>query len=137
MAVALNHTIVPAHDKVASAAFLAGILGLSVTPSTSHFEPVQVGDVTLDFDNRDRFDSHHYAFLVDEVEFDEMFGRIQAAGTVYGSLPGSQDDMQINHRRGGRGVYFKDANGHSWELMTRAATQSQPGQVAPAGAATR
>ena len=27
-------------------------------------------------------------------------------------------DMQINHNRGGRGVYFDELNGHSIELLT-------------------
>jgi catechol 2,3-dioxygenase-like lactoylglutathione lyase family enzyme len=120
MAVTLNHTIVPAHDKVSSAQFLAEILGVPFEGLHGHFAPVRVGGVALDFDDRDHFESHHYAFLVSEAEFDQMFGRIQAKGLTYGSLPGSQDDMQINHRRGGRGVYFKDANGHSWELLTQA-----------------
>ena len=84
-----------------------------------HFAPVRVDEkFVLDFDNRERFESHHYAFHVSEDEFDAIYGRIRDEGIVYGSLPGSQDDMQINHRRGGRGLYWKDANGHSWEILT-------------------
>jgi len=26
--------------------------------------------------------------------------------------------MMINHHNGGRGVYFRDANGHSLEMLT-------------------
>jgi hypothetical protein len=40
-------------------------------------------------------------------------------GIPYGSGPFSQEDMQTNTRRGGRGVYFKDPNGHLLEIMTR------------------
>jgi len=37
----------------------------------------------------------------------------------YGSAPGPKlYDMQINHNRGGRGVYFDELNGHSIELLT-------------------
>ena len=36
----------------------------------------------------------------------------------YGSSPFAQDDMQINHRHTGRGFYFRDENGHSWEFIT-------------------
>jgi hypothetical protein len=32
----------------------------------------------------------------------------------------SQDDMKTNSWNGGRGVYFKDPNGHVLELLTRA-----------------
>jgi hypothetical protein len=37
----------------------------------SHFAPPRVNDtLTLDFDNDTKFESHHYAFKVDEAEFD-------------------------------------------------------------------
>lgn len=120
MAITLDHTIVPAHDKEASARFFARIFGLSYEGSMSHFAPVRVNDsLTMDFDHADEFECHHYAFKVSDAEFDEIFGRIQEEGVVYGSGPRSQDDMEINHRRGGRGLYFRDPNGHSLEIMTR------------------
>ena len=119
MAIVLDHTIVPAHDKVASAEFFARIFGLTYDGPMSHFAPVKVNDsLTLDFDNRTEFESHHYAFKVSEEEFDEIFGRIRAEGILYGSGPRSLDDMDINHRGGGRGVYFLDPNGHVLELLT-------------------
>ena len=62
---------------------------------------------------------HHYAFHVNDEEFDAIFGRIKEAGIPYGSGPFSQEDRQTNTRRGGRGVYFKDPNGHLLELLTR------------------
>lgn len=118
-AITLNHTIVPAHDKTASAAFFARIFGLTPTPPTNHFAPVRVNEtLTMDFDNADHFEHHHYAFHVSEEDFDAIFARVQGEGISYGSLPQSQDDMKINRRRGGRGVYFHDPNGHSLELLT-------------------
>ena len=120
MAIALNHTIVPAHDKEASARFFAHLFGLTYAGPVGHFAPVQVNDtLTLDFDNRERFESHHYAFHVSDEEFDAIFGRIQAAAITYGSGPRALEDGQINNRRGGRGVYFRDPNGHVLELLTR------------------
>ena len=65
------------------------------------------------FSDRERIASHHYAFKVSEAEFDEIFARIQAEGIAYGSGPYSHEDMQINHRGGGRGVYFCDPTGMS------------------------
>ena len=53
-----------------------------------------------------------------DAEFDAIFERVQSKGIKYGSQPGSQDDMQLNRRRGGRGFYFRDSDGHSWELLT-------------------
>jgi len=119
MTILLDHTIVPAHDKEASARFLARILGLRYEGTVSHFAPVRVNDtLTLDFDNETEFESHHYAFKVDEASFDEIFGRVRAEGIVYGSGPRSLDDMKINHRDGGRGFYFRDPNGHVLEVLT-------------------
>ena len=75
MAIELNHTVVPAHDKVKSAKFFARIFGLSFDGEMAHFAPVRVNDsLTLDFDNRSDFRSHHYAFKVSEEEFDQIFG---------------------------------------------------------------
>ncbi len=122
MSITLNHTIVPAHDKVASAKFLADLFGLDYTGPSGPFAPVRINDtLALDFDDRRKgFDWHHYAFHVSEEEFDAIFGRIKAAGMKYGSQPWSMEDMEINHRKGGRGVYFHDPNGHILELLTRA-----------------
>ena len=120
MAITLNHTIVPAHDKETSARFFAEIFGLKYEGPAGHFAPVKVNDtLTLDFDNSQRFEWHHYAFHVGDDEFDAIFSRIKAAGLKYGSMPWSREDMQLNNWRGGRGVYFCDPNGHILELLTR------------------
>src|SRR5262249_50548643 len=95
--------------KEASARFLARILGLRYEGALSHFAPLRVNDtLTLDFDNDTNFESHHYAFKVDEAEFDGIFDRIRAEGIAYGSGPGSLDDMKIRPRRGGGGFYSGD-----------------------------
>ena len=120
MAIELNHTIVPAHDKVASAKFFASIFGLPFEESAVHyFAPVRINDaLTLDFADSSNVAIHHYAFKVSEAEFDTIFARIQKEGIAYGSGPYSREDMKINHRGGGRGVYFCDPNGHVLELLT-------------------
>ena len=120
MAIELNHTIVPAHDKVASAKFFARLLGLPFEESAvGYFAPVRVNDaLTLDFADSKNVAIHHYAFKVSEEEFDAIFARIRKEGMVYGSGPYSREDMKINHRGGGRGVYFCDPNGHILELLT-------------------
>ena len=119
MPISLNHTIVPSHDKEHSARFFARIFGLKYAGPVGHFAQVRVNDdLALDWDNRDSFEGHHYAFVVSEQEFDEIFGRLQAEGVAYGSGPGSSTDGDINHRRGGRGLYFSDPDGHLLEIMT-------------------
>jgi catechol 2,3-dioxygenase-like lactoylglutathione lyase family enzyme len=120
MAITLNHTIVPASDKEASARFFARIFGLTYEGPQGHFAPVRVNEtLTLDFDNRSDFEPHLYAFHVSDEEFDAVLDRVKAEGLRFGSGPASHEDGQINTRRGGRGFYFADPNGHLYELMTR------------------
>ena len=115
----LDHTIVPAKDKEAAARFFARIMGLKYEGLHGHFAPVRVDDgLTMDFDDRDSFESHHYAFHITEAEFDGVFERVKQDGVTYGSGPGSPEDMKINERRGGRGFYFADPNGHLYEVLT-------------------
>src|SRR5262249_26409362 len=128
MTVRLDHTIVPARDKVASAEFFAEIFGLTV--KRGHFAQVQVNDsLTLDFADEPEpwggpgFDpragrSEHYAFHVSEPEVEAIFGRVKAKGIPYGSDPDRHTNGRINTRRGGRGFYFEDPNGHLLEVMT-------------------
>ena len=119
MKIELNHTIIPSHDKTASAKFFAKIFGLKYEGGHSHFDCVHLDEsLVFLFDNYENFESHHYAFKVGEEDFDSIFGRVKAEGIAYGSGPRSQDDMKINNWNGGRGVYFHDPNGHSFELLT-------------------
>ena len=120
MAIRLDHTIVPAADKAASASFFADIFGLAVKPGQGHFAQVQVNDsLTLDFaDEPEPFRSEHYAFHVSEPEFEAIFARVQARGLPYGSGPGSRTDGRLYTRRGGRGFYFDNPDGHVVEVMT-------------------
>lgn len=123
MTILLNHTIVPARDKVEAARFFAGIFGLPFDGVEGNFAPVRVNDsLTLDFsDDAPSFEPHHYAFLVSDEEFDAIFGRVQAAGVPYASGPDTGFDRQISeYDGGGRRVYFPDPNHHFYELMTRA-----------------
>jgi hypothetical protein len=52
MTIILNHTIVPARDKLAAARFFASIFGLNFNEQESHhFAPVRVNEtLTLLFD---------------------------------------------------------------------------------------
>jgi catechol 2,3-dioxygenase-like lactoylglutathione lyase family enzyme len=119
MAITLNHTIVPARDKDAAARFFAHIFGLQFDGASGHFAPVHVNaTLTLLFDQAADFESHHYAFHVDDAEFDAILGRVKAAEIRYGSAPWSLEDGKLNDWNGGRGVYFKDPEGHVLELMT-------------------
>jgi catechol 2,3-dioxygenase-like lactoylglutathione lyase family enzyme len=117
----LNHTIVPARDKEASARFYERMFGFEYVGAMGHFMPVRIQSqhLTLDFDENDSFEPGHYAFKVSEAEFDAIFARILEAKLRYGSGPFSSEDMKINHWNGGRGVYFRDPGGHLLEILTR------------------
>jgi catechol 2,3-dioxygenase-like lactoylglutathione lyase family enzyme len=116
----LNHTIVPASDKRASAAFLARILGVEPARPYGPFMALVLGnDVTLDFLDAGVVHEHHYAFLVDDDDFEPIFGRIRSAGVRYYADPFRSQPNQINHNDGGCGVYFDDPDGHNMEVITR------------------
>lgn len=120
MSIEINHMIVPAKDRKASAAFLGDILGVEPGPvAISHFEPLQVGGVTLDFMDSAEVQSMHIAFLVDDATFDAAHRRLEELGARTFADPARSQPGEINHRFGGRGVYFDDPDGHFFELMTR------------------
>jgi len=121
MTAKLNHTIVYASDKRASAKFLSEILGCPAPVPFGPFLGVQTGnEVTLDFMNADeKISPQHYAFLITESEFDEIFARIRARKLRYWADPAQQQQGEINTRDGGRGLYFEDPNGHLLEILTR------------------
>jgi catechol 2,3-dioxygenase-like lactoylglutathione lyase family enzyme len=121
MAIRLNHTIVAARDKETAAKFLTEILGLPAPSLLGPFAVVQVSDDTsLDYITADgEITSQHYAFLVDESEFDEIFKRIRERRLTYWADPGRHERDQINTWDGGRGLYFDDPNGHLLEIITR------------------
>jgi catechol 2,3-dioxygenase-like lactoylglutathione lyase family enzyme len=121
VAVDFNHTIVSARDSQASAAFLAEILGLSTPQRWGPFVVVTTDNgANLDFMNDDRkITPQHYAFLVGEADFDEIFGRILERSLPYWADPAQKQANEINHRDGGRGFYFDNPDGHLLEVITR------------------
>ena len=119
MAVALNHMIVFARDKKVSADFLTDLFGLPSAEPFGPFLAVQVGDVTFDFDEVEKVQPSHYAFLVTEAEFDTIFDRIRKKDLPYWADPFRRQRGEINRRDGGRGVYFEDPSKHLLEIITR------------------
>lgn len=118
MAVDLNHTIVPAYDKKASAEFLADVLGLGAPKAFGPFLCVETANgVSLDYDDRWEVTHHHYAFLVGEDDFDGIFARVGERGLTYWADPGHQRPNVVNAN--GRGFYFEDPSGHNMEVLTR------------------
>jgi catechol 2,3-dioxygenase-like lactoylglutathione lyase family enzyme len=120
MPVSLNHTIVHARDKEATARFLTEILGLEPHRRLAHFAVVQVGVTSLDLIQTDAdISSRHFAFLVEEEAFDAILERLQARGVPYWADPFHREPGRINRWDDGRGVFFDDPNGHLLEVITR------------------
>lgn len=124
MSVSLNHTIVWCRDRKVSARYLTETLGLGEAKPWGPFMVVEMANgVSLDFhdipDARGEIASAHYAFLVSEEEFDEVFARLQAAGQDYWADPAQRALRRINRNDGGRGIYFQDPDGHLLEIITR------------------
>ncbi|TDD37339.1 VOC family protein [Nonomuraea terrae] len=120
MSVELNHTIVPARDRDGTAAFLVDVLGLEPAPVYGPFRVVTLSNgVSLDVVQAgETVPSQHYAFLVSEEEFDQIWGRIKERGLTYWADPHHQHPGQINANDGGRGLYWSDPNGHNLEIIT-------------------
>ena len=122
MTVKLNHTIVHSLDPRAAAGFYAEVFGL---PAPQPFGPfldvVTANEVTLAFLGADGMEMQmqHYAFLVSEQEFDQIFGRLKKRGLKFWADPGQTQAGEINHHFGGRGVYFQDPSGHLLEIITQ------------------
>jgi hypothetical protein len=120
LSVQLNHTIVRSRDKFASAELLARILGVEPPEKSGHFAKVDVANgISLDFDDADAILPEHYAFLVDEADFDAILKRVKDEGITYYASYGHEGPGRLNNRRGGRGFYFDNPDGHSMEVFAR------------------
>ena len=121
MSVRFNHTIVWCRDQQRSATFLADILGLAKPTRFGPFLVVTLDDgASLDFDQVDGDVAfQHYAFLIDEDDFDAIFARVSERGLQYWADPGKKRPAEINLHNGGRGFYFDSPDGHLLEVLTR------------------
>ena len=122
MGAELNHTIVNVRDKHISANFVAEILGLPPPePLFGYFLILRTtNNVSLDFvDSTEKIEPQHYAFLVNETEFDVIFARILERNISYWADPGKKEKGSINHHFGGRGFYFEEPSGHFLEVLTK------------------
>ncbi|MBL4790952.1 MAG: VOC family protein [Kordiimonadaceae bacterium] len=124
MEITLNHTIVPSLDRSVSAKWYETIFGFEYLKDWGPFAVVRVNStLSLDFmETGAKIPLHHYAFKVDDQAFDDILSRVLAGNIKISSNPHRMSDDtydgEINHLYGGRGVYFKDPNGHMLEILT-------------------
>jgi catechol 2,3-dioxygenase-like lactoylglutathione lyase family enzyme len=121
VSIRLNHTIVWCRDRERSAAFFTEVFGRPPAVTFGPFLVVDLdNDLSLDFHASDEeFTPQHYAFLVGDDEWDEIFGRIVERGLDYWADPAKVLRGEINRHDGGKGVYFEDPDGHFLEIITR------------------
>jgi catechol 2,3-dioxygenase-like lactoylglutathione lyase family enzyme len=90
MSIRFDHTIVHSKNPEESARFLAEILGL---PGPSSFGPFLVVELanaaSLDFLDAGGMDiqTQHYAFRIDEDDFDRTFARVRERGLRFWADP--------------------------------------------------
>jgi catechol 2,3-dioxygenase-like lactoylglutathione lyase family enzyme len=96
-------------------------LGLSGPTRWGPFHVVTTdNDAKVDFMNADGdITPQHFAFLVGETDFEEIFKRIRDRGLRYWADPAQTTEGDINRHDGGRGLYFEDPDGHLLEIITR------------------
>jgi len=118
--VKLNHTIVEATDRDATARFLAEILGLREPSTYGPFRVVELSNgVSLDVvEAGGPVHPQHYAFLVSDKEFDRIKERIEARGLTYWADPFHRQPGLINRNDGGRGLYWAAPDNHNLEIIT-------------------
>tara|TARA_R110002049_G_scaffold140930_4_gene302273 strand:- start:585 stop:965 length:381 start_codon:yes stop_codon:yes gene_type:complete len=125
MTIRINHILLPARDKDASARFLADILGCEVSDKSAgapsgRFAVIRLDDgSTLDFAEMENVTPVHIAFEVTEDGFDAILNRLTANGVTYSADPRHRRQGEINANEGGRGLYFQDSDGHNFELLTK------------------
>ena len=122
MSIRFNHTIVAARDRHVSAAFFTHLFGLPEPTAWGPFVSVRLDEgVFLQFAEPGINDIQvqHYAFLVDDRSFDEIYARILQGGIEHWADPQATLPDHINTNHGGRGVYFRDPTGHGLEILTR------------------
>ena len=119
MPLQLDHTIVPAYDKVKSAEFIAHLFGLKYEGPWGHFAPVKINDtLTLDFDDSDNPGANHTLSWPPTRSLTPSCSgsRTGEWSTAAARAPGRIWKSTTSHQ--GRGFYFECNNGHVWEVIT-------------------
>ena len=120
MSITLDHIVLPAHDRGASARFFAAIMGLAYVGPDRHFAPVRVSETfTVSFMASGQVFGIHLGFHISEADFDGILSRLQAAGVPYGNDPRERANLHTDHPFVGSGLFFVDANGYLVEMMTK------------------
>jgi catechol 2,3-dioxygenase-like lactoylglutathione lyase family enzyme len=118
LAVEINHIVIPAKDKRATAELLAFVLGLEVDGCVGEFIRIRGSNcLTLDFCGSNACWAFQCAFLVNDSEFDAALSRINSGTINFYADSDRTGFREINWRDGSRCLYFDDPDGHLFELI--------------------
>jgi catechol 2,3-dioxygenase-like lactoylglutathione lyase family enzyme len=130
MTITLNHTVVPTSDNERAARRLADALDVPFTGFDGFdgkFATVRVSDtLRLLFMTVDEVAPQHLAFDVDGATFDRIRLRLERVGQPYGSSPWEADNGRTDHPLSARGLFWRDPDGHLFEVMTDTTTEVGP-----------
>jgi catechol 2,3-dioxygenase-like lactoylglutathione lyase family enzyme len=118
VAVEVNHIVIPAKDKRATAELLADVLGLEVEGCFGEFVRIRGSNgLTLDFSKSIACWAFQCAFLVNDSEFDAALSRINSGSINFYAEFDRTGFGEINWGDGSRCIYFDDPDGHLFELI--------------------
>jgi catechol 2,3-dioxygenase-like lactoylglutathione lyase family enzyme len=119
-----DHIILRVNDLSASVAFYTSVVGFTAEGTDGPFTVIRIGpDCQLQLAPWGTPGAEHYAFAVTQDEFQQIFGRLKAAGIPFGpSFDTVGSNTGPGRESGARGsaptVYFKDPNGHLLEIRS-------------------
>lgn len=120
---AFHHLIIHATDPHHTAGYLAEILGAAPPFTDGFFRTIVLDDeVVLNVaPASDELTPQHYAFLVDDTQFDAVLTRFVTEATEYWADPRRSRPGELGAVDGapdGRRMYFVGPDGHYLELLT-------------------
>lgn len=124
--IVVDHIGVPARVRLDAASFLIRIFGLDRDIlDDGRFAPVHVSSgFTLDFFDAPQIEPIHIAFVADEITFDRILGHLRSEGIAFGSEPNDPANGRVDHPLADRGLYFRMPDGHLFEVMASAASET-------------
>lgn len=120
IAVEVNHIVIPAEDRRATAGLLAYVLGLEVEGGSGELIRIRTSKgLRLDFSEPRGCWALQCAFLVSDAEFDHALSRITTGCIDFYAAFDRARRGEINRAHGGRCIYFDDPDGHLFELIVQ------------------
>ncbi|MGL3805268.1 VOC family protein [Paeniglutamicibacter sp. R2-26] len=121
MGISLDHVVIQARDREASARFYLELAEARSVEAAGPYGAVVLDDgLVLQFaESPAEFPPQHYAFRVDDAHFERVMRRIREGGLEHWADPELTQPGLTREDPGGRGVYLMDPAGHFVEFITR------------------